>query len=131
VEVDHNAIKAARQNASARGCRNGQFIQGRAELLLPELLRRFDAKSTSVLIDPPRTGCPPESLESLRQNRPRQILYVSCHPATLARDLNALCADGVFELARVTPLDMFPQTQHVECVADVRLAARDSVTGSA
>ena len=130
VEVDQNAIKAARQNAAARGCRNGQFIQGRAELLLPELLRRFDAKATSVLIDPPRTGCPPESLESLRRNRPRQILYVSCHPATLARDLNALCADGVFELARVTPLDMFPQTQHVECVADVRLSARDSVTGS-
>lgn len=130
VEVDHNAIKSARQNAAARGCRNGQFIQGRAELLLPELLRRFDATATSVLIDPPRTGCPPESLGSLRRNRPRQILYVSCHPATLARDLNALCADGVFELARVTPLDMFPQTQHVECVADVRLAARDSVTGS-
>ena len=50
VEVDHNAIKSARQNAAARGCRNGQFIQGRAELLLPELLRRFDATATSVLI---------------------------------------------------------------------------------
>jgi tRNA/tmRNA/rRNA uracil-C5-methylase (TrmA/RlmC/RlmD family) len=129
VEVDHHAIKAARQNAAGRGCRNGQFIQGRAELLLPELLRRFDADATAVLMDPPRTGCPPESLEALRRNRPRQVLYVSCHPATLARDLNALCADGVFELARVTPLDMFPQTQHVECVADVRLAARDPAAG--
>jgi 23S rRNA (uracil1939-C5)-methyltransferase len=45
---------------------------------------------------------------------------VSCHPATLARDLNVLCSDGVFELVRVIPLDMFPQTQHVECVADLR-----------
>jgi len=45
---------------------------------------------------------------------------VSCHPATMARDLNILCGEGVFEVARVTPLDMFPQTQHVECVADLR-----------
>jgi tRNA/tmRNA/rRNA uracil-C5-methylase (TrmA/RlmC/RlmD family) len=129
VEVDHHAIKSARQNAAARDCRNGQFIEGRAELLLPELLRRLRAEATCVLIDPPRTGCPAVALESLRQTRPRQILYVSCHPATLARDLNVLCAGGVFELAHVTPLDMFPQTQHVECVADVRLAARDPAAG--
>ena len=90
---------------------------------MPELMRRFDARKTTVLIDPPRTGCPASGLESLRENRPAQVLYVSCHPATLARDLNVLCADGVFELKKVTPLDMFPQTQHVECVADLRLAA--------
>jgi len=52
--------------------------------------------------------------------RPRQVLYVSCHPATLARDLNVLCADDVFQVTKIVPLDMFPQTQHVECVADVR-----------
>ncbi|MEK7706689.1 MAG: hypothetical protein AAB380_01675, partial [Verrucomicrobiota bacterium] len=51
-----------------------------------------------------------------------QVIYVSCHPATMARDLNVLCGDGVFELAGVVPLDMFPQTQHVECVADLRAA---------
>ena len=56
----------------------------------------------------------------LREIRPTQIIYVSCHPATLARDLNALCADGVYRLERVVPLDMFPHTQHVECVADLR-----------
>ncbi len=59
-------------------------------------------------------------LELLRATRPAQIIYVSCHPATMARDLNVLCADDVFSLARVTPLDMFPQTQHVESVADIR-----------
>jgi 23S rRNA (uracil1939-C5)-methyltransferase len=59
-------------------------------------------------------------LQLLRVQRPAQIIYVSCHPATMARDLNILCEGGVFELARVVPLDLFPQTQHVECIADVR-----------
>lgn len=122
VEVDHQAIKAAKLNATKHGRSNGEFIEGRAEELMPDLLRRFESAKTTILIDPPRTGCPPVGLESLRQNRPAQVLYVSCHPATLARDLNVLCADGVFELRNVTPLDMFPQTQHVECVADLRLA---------
>jgi 23S rRNA (uracil1939-C5)-methyltransferase len=56
----------------------------------------------------------------LKEVKPSQIIYVSCHPATLARDLNILCSDGVFALEKVVPLDMFPQTQHVECVADIR-----------
>lgn len=120
VEIDHQAIKAARRNAVARNRANGQFIEGRAEELLPDILRRLDATATTILIDPPRTGCPPSGLKSLRESRPTQIIYVSCHPATLARDLNILCADGVFALRNVIPLDMFPQTQHVECVADLR-----------
>jgi 23S rRNA (uracil1939-C5)-methyltransferase len=85
------------------------------------MLGRFEGGETAVILDPPRTGCPPEMLEALRQSRPRQVLYVSCHPATLARDLNVLCAGGVFELKKIVPLDMFPQTQHVECVADARV----------
>lgn len=121
VEVDEMAIKAARRNAKQRQRTNGEFIMGRTEDWLPRLLDQLSAGQTSLLLDPPRTGCPRESLELLRQTRPAQLLYVSCHPATLARDLNVLCAGGVFELKQVTPLDMFPQTQHVECVADVRL----------
>jgi tRNA/tmRNA/rRNA uracil-C5-methylase (TrmA/RlmC/RlmD family) len=120
VEIDHLAILAAKRNAAARGRTNGAFIEGDAEKLLPSILKRFDAAATSVVIDPPRTGCPPSGLEALRRTRPAQVIYVSCHPATLARDLNALCAGDVFELRNVTPLDMFPQTQHVECVADLR-----------
>ncbi len=123
VEVDIAAIKAARRNAQTRNRTNGEFIAGRAEELLPQMLTRFDANDTTLLIDPPRTGCPPESLAQLRQVQPAQILYVSCHPATLARDLNILCADGVYTLNKIVPLDMFPQTQHVECVADLRKTA--------
>ncbi|MDB6020671.1 MAG: methyltransferase, TrmA family [Pedosphaera sp.] len=121
VELDQLAIKAARRNAVVRNRTNGEFLTGRAEELLPGLLKRFPAAATTVVLDPPRTGCLPESLALLRETRPGQIIYVSCHPATMARDLNVLCSGGVFELLRVIPLDMFPQTQHVECVADLRL----------
>ena len=121
VEIDMPAIKAARKNAADRGRANGEFLAGRTEDLLPQLLAKFHADRTSIILDPPRTGCPPESLQLLREVRPAQIIYVSCHPATLARDLQLLCADGVYRLAKVVPLDMFPQTQHVECVADLRL----------
>ena len=123
VEIDRQAILAARRNAQTHGRLNGEFIEGRAEELLGGLMARFAPAKTTVMIDPPRTGCPASGLASLQAARPGQILYVSCHPATLARDLNFLCRDGAFELRRVLPLDMFPQTQHVECVADLR--ARD------
>ena len=120
VEVDVAAIKAARQNAARRNLANGEFIVGRAEELLPGILGRFDAAATALILDPPRTGCPAELLQALGRLQPAQILYVSCHPAALARDLNVLCAQDVFELTKIVPLDMFPQTQHIECVADVR-----------
>ena len=120
VELDQMAISAARKNAASRARTNGEFIAGLAEELLPSLLQRLPADSTSVLLDPPRKGCRPEMLEALRASPPAQVIYVSCHPATMARDLNVLCSGGVFNLARVTPLDMFPQTQHVESVADIR-----------
>ena len=120
LELDRLAIQAARRNASARARTNGEFMAGAVEDLLPALLFRFTARLTTVLLDPPRKGCQPDTLAALRRARPAQIIYVSCHPAAMARDLNVLCAEHVFELAQVVPLDMFPNTQHVECVADIR-----------
>jgi tRNA/tmRNA/rRNA uracil-C5-methylase (TrmA/RlmC/RlmD family) len=127
VEYDQLAIKAARQNAASRKITNGEFVSAKVEEVLPELLQKFSAladgnleNKTAVILDPPRKGCWPETLELLRRTKPAQVIYVSCHPATMARDLNILCGDGVFNLARVQPLDMFPQTQHVECVAELR-----------
>ena len=121
VEYDKGAIKAARENATKFGGDNGEFIEGRTEDLLPGLLSKFDAQNTSVILDPPRRGCEPAALEQLREVRPAQVIYISCHPATLARDLNILCADGVYRLEQVIPIDMFPHTQHVECITDLRL----------
>jgi tRNA/tmRNA/rRNA uracil-C5-methylase (TrmA/RlmC/RlmD family) len=125
VEYDQRAIQSARRNAATRKISNGEFIAAKAEEVFVEVLKRFSPEATAVILDPPRKGCQPEILQLLRETKPGQVIYVSCHPATMARDLNVLCADSVFELARVQPLDMFPQTQHVECVADLR--ARQSL----
>ena len=123
IEIDLMAIKAARGNAANRGRSNGEFVSGDVAAVLPGLLKRFSAALTAIILDPPRAGCSLASLELLRQTRPRQIIYVSCHPATLARDLNVLLREGVYELLKVVPLDMFPQTQHIECVADLRVGS--------
>jgi tRNA/tmRNA/rRNA uracil-C5-methylase (TrmA/RlmC/RlmD family) len=120
VEYDRLALSAARRNAATRGRTNGEFVAGTVEDALPSLLTRFTPATSAVLLDPPRKGCDRATLELLRKQPPAQLIYVSCHPATMARDLNVLCADGVFNLVQVVPLDMFPQTQHVECVADLR-----------
>jgi tRNA/tmRNA/rRNA uracil-C5-methylase (TrmA/RlmC/RlmD family) len=122
VEYDQRAIQSARRNAAARNISNGEFIASTVEAALPEVLKKFSPDQMAVLLDPPRKGCWPQTLQLLREMKPAQVIYVSCHPATMARDLNILCGNGVFELARVQPLDMFPQTQHVECVADLRAA---------
>ena len=122
VEYDRLAINAARQNAARRHIANGEFAAGAAEVLLPELLHRHEPSRTTVLLDPPRKGCRPELLELLRQTKPAQIIYVSCQPATMARDLKILSAEGTFRIHQVVPLDMFPQTAHLECVADIRVA---------
>jgi tRNA/tmRNA/rRNA uracil-C5-methylase (TrmA/RlmC/RlmD family) len=124
VEYDQRAIRAAQRNASARRITNGQFISAKVEDILPGLLQQLAPEKTTVLLDPPRKGCLPATLQLLREAAPAHVIYVSCHPATMARDLNILCADGVFELAHVQPLDMFPQTQHVECVAELRSAEK-------
>jgi tRNA/tmRNA/rRNA uracil-C5-methylase (TrmA/RlmC/RlmD family) len=124
AEYDQRAIQSARRNAVARKISNGEFMASAVEAVLPELLKRFSPRATTVLLDPPRKGCLPQTLKLLRETKPAQVIYVSCHPATMARDLNILCGNGVFELARVQPLDMFPQTQHVECVADLRAGTK-------
>jgi 23S rRNA (uracil1939-C5)-methyltransferase len=121
IEYDRMAIRAARNNARLRNVTNGEFVAGDAGEALPAVLEKFDRTKTALILDPPRTGCRPAAIEELRRLQPAQILHVSCHPATLARDLKALCADGRYRLVRLDALDMFPQTQHVECLADLRL----------
>ena len=119
IDIDKQCILPARKNLEARGFSNGEFILGKTEDHMDQLLERFSTEDTTIILDPSRKGCHQEGLEMLVKARPQQVIYVSCHPATLARDLKWLCENG-YELKNVTPLDMFPQTQHVECVADLR-----------
>src|SRR5882762_5168093 len=110
IEEARSAIRDAVHNAE--DVPNARFIQGKTEAVLPELEQRPD----SVVLDPARVGCHPDVLHALLNLRPRRVVYVSCDPSTLARDLRIL-VDGGYALHEVQPLDMFPQTYHVECVA--------------
>lgn len=113
LEIQPEAIEQARQNALLNGIQNVRFEAGAVE----KVLRSLDIQPDLVMLDPPRKGCDATVLETLRQQKPQQIIYVSCNPATLARDLKVLCADNIYHLTRVQPADFFPQTAHVECAA--------------
>jgi 23S rRNA (uracil1939-C5)-methyltransferase len=113
IEEAKSAVRDALYNA--RDTSNASFIQAKTEDALPTLTRRPE----SVILDPARVGAHPAVLSALLDLRPNRIVYVSCDPSTLARDLRIL-VDGGYALAEVQPLDMFPQTYHVECVASLR-----------
>lgn len=99
---------------------NIDFRLGKVEAVLPELAE----KPSVVLLDPPRVGCAPEVLEALIALAPPTVVYVSCNPTTLARDLRTV-VDAGYALESVTPIDMFPQTAHIESVSRLTLPAAE------
>ena len=112
IEESPSAIKDAQWNL--RDAENVEIRKGKVEDVLPELAARIDG----MVIDPPRAGCQQVVLETLVQHPVARIVYVSCDPSTLARDLHILChVHSMYRLRSVQPLDMFPQTAHIECVA--------------
>ena len=113
VEESSAAVADARENAV--GLPNVEFLLGRTENVLSDLPVRPDV----VVLDPPRSGCQPQALTSLLELAPPRVAYVSCDAETLARDLKVLTSGG-YALDQVVPIDMFPQTHHVECVALLR-----------
>ncbi|WP_375057179.1 23S rRNA (uracil(1939)-C(5))-methyltransferase RlmD [Zobellella sp. DQSA1] len=115
IELVPEAITDARANAALNAITNVEFHQGAAELLVPELYAE-GVRADVVVVDPPRKGCDPALLETLARMRPERLVYVSCNPKTLARDL-AWLTDHGFVLEQATPVDMFPHTMHVETVA--------------
>jgi 23S rRNA (uracil1939-C5)-methyltransferase len=113
IEVQAASVEQAQLNAQLNNINNVTFQTGTVETLLPQLGIAADV----VLLDPPRKGCDKSLIATLLQTLPKHIVYVSCKPATLARDLKLLCATGDYHLTQVQPADFFPQTPHVECAA--------------
>lgn len=114
IENDREAAKAAQFNVVGRCGLGCQIIADTTEKALPGLLRKCTPEATAVLLDPPRSGCCREVMEALRLHHPGTVVYVSCNPSTLARDLRALCADGSYRMAHLGFFDMFPRTAHFE-----------------
>jgi len=114
VEQVAPAIEDAKTNAAANGVKNTEFICGNVEDVLPRLFSR-DGGVDAIVLDPPRKGCEEAALEAIAKSTAKRVVYVSCNPATLARDCKYLAEHG-FTLSAVRPVDMFPQTCHVESV---------------
>ncbi|MFL0268803.1 23S rRNA (uracil(1939)-C(5))-methyltransferase RlmD [Candidatus Clostridium radicumherbarum] len=115
VEIVPQAIEDAKKNAVENNITNAEFFVGQAEKVIPELIDH-GISADVVVVDPPRKGCEKSLLEAISKMQPQRIVYVSCDPATLARDLGIL-KELNYETNEIQPVDMFPGTFHVECVA--------------
>lgn len=126
IEIVPQAVRDAKRNAALNGITNASFYAGKAEELVPELLQSGTLPRPDVIVlDPPRKGCDAALLRTILAAKPSRIVYISCDPATLARDLRIL-TDGGYELNALTPVDMFPETGHVESAAKLTPATYSS-----
>ncbi|MDQ0156835.1 23S rRNA (uracil(1939)-C(5))-methyltransferase RlmD [Robertmurraya andreesenii] len=119
VEVVPEAIEDAKKNAALNGIENVEFEAGEAEVVIPKWYEEGN-KADVLVVDPPRKGCDEALLQTIISMKPKKVVYVSCNPATLARDLRIL-EDGGYKTVEVQPVDMFPHTTHCEAVAKIML----------
>jgi 23S rRNA (uracil1939-C5)-methyltransferase len=116
IESQPSAVMDARANATLNNQNTIATLEGTLERILGQLYYRHE-RVDIALVDPPRAGCHPKALQALQTLAPHSICYVSCDPSTLARDIATLCANGRYRLVSAQPVDMFPQTYHIECIA--------------
>lgn len=115
VEIISQAIDNAKVNAEINNVKNAQFYVGKSEEIIPQLIKDGIIPDV-IVVDPPRKGCDSKLLDALGKAKPRRIVYVSCDPSTLARDLKYLESHG-YKTQEIQPVDMFPMTKHIENVA--------------
>jgi len=113
IEIQPQATAQGKLNAELNGIDNVVFHTGKVE----ELIGTLNLQPDIVVLDPPRRGCEPEVIQYLRESPVDRLVYVSCNPATQARDLKLLCEGDRYQLTRIQPIDFFPQTAHVEAIA--------------
>ena len=113
AEIVPEAVKDAKENAGINSINNAKFFCCDASEVA-EKLKKFNENLDAVIIDPPRKGCSLKLIEDVIKMEPKKIAYVSCNPATLARDLKIFSENSDFKIKKVIPVDMFPRTSHVE-----------------
>ncbi|MCK1994009.1 23S rRNA (uracil(1939)-C(5))-methyltransferase RlmD [Peribacillus muralis] len=118
MDVIKESIEDAKKNAKKHNRSNMHYETGKAENILPRWIKE-GWKPDMLVVDPPRTGCDQALLQTILKAKPKKIVYVSCNPSTLAKDLQEL--SKIYEVASMQPVDMFPQTSHVECVSELIL----------
>lgn len=124
LELSETSVASARANARENGIANAKFDAGDAEALFASV-RHLPAERTAVILDPPRRGATPDFLSQLSDFAPRVVVYVSCDPATQARDAAHLLRAG-YAIVRAVPFDLFPQTRHIESVLTFRHSSESS-----
>lgn len=123
IEIVEEGVKNAKNNAKINNIKNIEFIAGDVEKTLEKLIEKEKINPDIIFVDPPRKGLDNNTINNLLKIKSKKIVYISCNPATLMRDLNKL--EEIYEINKITPVDLFPFTSHVECVAVLHL--KDSI----
>ena len=116
IEIVDEAVKMANENAKINNVTNTKFIAGDVEKILDQLIYKERIIPDIIVVDPPRKG---KSIKNILDIKPKRIIYISCNPSTLIRDLSKV--EGLYDIQSIKPIDMFPFTSHVECVAVLQL----------
>ena len=114
IEIVKQAIEDAKENANINNIRNIEFFAGDVEKVFENVLKEHNVKPDVIFVDPPRKGLDKHTIENILNIKPEKIVYISCNPASLVRDLKLL--EESYEIKKIQPVDMFPFTSHVECV---------------
>ena len=119
IEIVKEAVDAANENALINGINNTEFYAGDVETVLDDLINKNGVKADIVMFDPPRKGLDKNSINNILKIKPKKIVYISCNPATLVRDLAEF--EGLYQVQKIVPVDMFPWTSHCEVVTVLNL----------
>ena len=113
MDVIPESIEDAKKNAARHGIKHAQYVTGKAEVVLPKWVKEGWTPDV-IIVDPPRTGLDQQLIDTILNVKPKKVVYVSCNPSTLAKDIDVLSKK--YKVEYIQPVDMFPQTSHVEAV---------------